>query len=139
MHERVFSPLQVGGTKIPNRIVRTAHATLIATNQSVNDDLLRYHLERAEGGVGLSILEAASVHPSSALGLLNWDDSVIPQYEKLVHAVAPTGMKLFQQLWHGGHIYPAADGGPPWAPTAVTARSGPSLKASASSLVAAPS
>lgn len=122
MHERVFSPLQVGGTKIPNRIVRTAHATLIATNQSVNDDLLRYHLERAEGGVGLSILEAASVHPSSALGLLNWDDSVIPQYEKLVHAVAPTGMKLFQQLWHGGHIYPAADGGPPWAPTAVTAR-----------------
>lgn len=122
MYERAFSPIRVGGVEIPNRIVRTAHATLIASYQPVNDDLIAYHLERGRGGVGLSIVEAASVHPSSALALLNWDDSVIPHYEKLARAVAPTGMKLFQQLWHGGHIYPAADGGPPWAPTALPAR-----------------
>lgn len=122
MFERVFSPIKVGAVEIPNRIVRTAHATLIAANQPVNEDLIAYHLERAKGGVGLSILEAASVHPSSALGLLNWDDSVIPHYEKLARAIAPTGMKLFQQLWHGGHIYPAADGGPSWAPGVLPAR-----------------
>jgi 2,4-dienoyl-CoA reductase-like NADH-dependent reductase (Old Yellow Enzyme family) len=122
MFERCFSPITIAGVQIPNRITRTAHATMLAFNQPVSDDLIAYHLERAKGGVGLTILEAASVHRSSALALTNRDDSVIPHYEKLVRAIAPTGMRLFQQLWHGGHIYPDADGGPPWAPSAIVAR-----------------
>ncbi|WP_340266836.1 oxidoreductase [Sphingobium mellinum] len=122
MYDRVFSPLKIRSVEVPNRIVRPAHVTMLATREPVTDDLIAYHLERARGGVGLSILEACSVHPSSYQSLINWDDSVIPHYRKLASAIAPTGMKLFQQLWHGGHILAPADGNPPWAPSEVTAR-----------------
>lgn len=122
MFERTFSPIKINTVEIPNRIVRTAHVTLLSHSGLVNDDLIAYHLERAKGGVGLSILEAASVHPSSGLALVNRDDSVIPHYQRLSRAVASTEMKIFAQLWHGGHIYPAADGGPPWAASAIPGR-----------------
>jgi 2,4-dienoyl-CoA reductase-like NADH-dependent reductase (Old Yellow Enzyme family) len=120
--ERSLSTIRLGKIELPNRIVRTAHATMLAYRRPTSDALIAYHLERAKGGVGLSILEAASVHPSSLLSSINWDDSVIPEYRKMCDIIAPTGMKLFQQLWHGGHNYPTADGGPAWAPSVVTGR-----------------
>jgi hypothetical protein len=62
--------------------------------------------------VGLSIIEATAVHPSSVLGLIGYEDSVIPMYAKLMDTVRPLGMRVFQQLWHGGHIYPPPGGLP---------------------------
>ncbi len=121
MFDRVFSPIRIGAVEVPNRIVRTAHATAFSRGP-INDDLIAYHLERARGGVGLSIIEGASVHASSTFALSVRDDSVIPQYRRLVRAIAPTGMKLFQQLWHGGYTDPAANGGPPWAVSAIPGR-----------------
>jgi len=112
-----LSPLRIGGAEIKNRVARTGHATFLAEDGRVGDQLIAYHLARAEGGVGLTILEAAAVHPSSVVSLQCVDDRAIAGYEALVRRVAPTGMKLFQQLWHGGHIFPAADGSPPWAPS----------------------
>jgi len=98
MYERVFTPIRIGAVEIPNRIVRTAHATRFARDY-VNDDLIAYHLERAKGGVGLSIIESTSVHPSSTFSLSARDDGAIAPMRRLVDAVAPTGMKLFTQLW----------------------------------------
>lgn len=121
MFDRLFSPIRIGAVEVPNRIVRTAHATAFSRGP-INDELIAYHLERARGGVGLSIIEGASVHPSSTFALSVRDDSVIPQYRRLVQAIAPTGMKLFQQLWHGGYTDPAANGGPPWAASALPGR-----------------
>jgi len=54
----------------------------------ITDDLIAYHLARARGGVGLSILEAAGVHRSSVLSLANLDDSIIDSYRKIARAVA---------------------------------------------------
>lgn len=116
MYERALSPLQIGGVQIGNRVARTAHATMMAHAGKITDALIAYHLARAEGGVGLTILEAAGVHPSSILSLANLDDSIVPGYRALAAAIAPTGMRLFQQLWHGGHIYVQPDGSPPLAP-----------------------
>mgnify|MGYP000887218784 CR=1 FL=1 len=111
--QRVFEPIRIGKVTIPNRVVRTAHGTWIARGH-VNDDLIAYHVARARGGAGLSYIEYTSVHPSSfSLGPWSWDDSCIPGYRKLVEAVHPFGMKLFQQLAHGGYMYPPADG-PGW-------------------------
>ncbi|WP_323029630.1 FAD-dependent oxidoreductase [Castellaniella defragrans] len=121
MYERVFSPIRIGAVEIPNRIVRTAHATRFARDY-VNDDLIAYHLERAKGGTGLSIIESTSVHASSTFSLSARDDGAIAPMRRLVDAIAPTGMKLFAQLWHGGHTDPAADGGLPWAVTALPGR-----------------
>src|SRR5690606_30829742 len=81
-----------------------------------------YHLERAKGGVGLSILESTSVHPSSTFSLTAADDGAIAPMRRLVDAIAPTGSKLFTRLWHGGYAAPAADGGLPWAVSALPGR-----------------
>jgi len=119
MIERVLSPIRISGVEIKNRIARTAHATMMARDGRISDELIAYHLARAQGGVGLTILEAAGVHRSSLLSLANLDDSIIEGYRRLVSVVAPTGMRLFQQLWHGGHIYMQPDGSPPWAPSNI--------------------
>lgn len=121
MFDHVFSPIRIGSVEVPNRIVRTAHATAFSRGP-INDDLIAYHLERARGGVGLSIIEGASVHESSTFSLSVRDDSVIPHYRRLARTIAPTGMKLFQQLWHGGYTDPAVNGGPPWAASAIPGR-----------------
>jgi 2,4-dienoyl-CoA reductase-like NADH-dependent reductase (Old Yellow Enzyme family) len=116
-----LSQIDIGPVTIPNRLVRTAHATLFS-RQHINDAHVRYHLERAMGGIGLTILEGASVHKSSTFSLDMSDDSAIGPLTKLAEAIEPTGMKLFQQLWHGGGIEPAPNGGPPWSVTTLPGR-----------------
>ena len=119
MYERALSPIKMGGLEIKNRIARAAHATMMTRGGAITEDLIAYHLARAQGGVGLSIFEAAGVHPSSVLSLANLDESIVDGYRALAAAIAPTGMRLFQQLWHGGHIYLQPDGSPPLAPSTV--------------------
>ena len=113
MYEHVLSPIKVGGVEIPNRVVRTAHATGIGGG-TMSDDLVAYHAARARGGVGLTIVEILSVHPSSPATLNAFDPNLPAGYEKLMHACAPHGMKVFQQIWHAGHNGMPLDGSPPW-------------------------
>jgi len=119
MYERALSPIAMGGVEVKNRIARTAHATMMSRDGKITEALIAYHLARAQGGVGLSILEAAGVHPTSLLSLANLDDAIIDGYRAMSRAIAPTGMRVFQQLWHGGHIYMQPDGSPPLAPSTV--------------------
>jgi len=75
---RVFQPIRIRGIDVPNRIVRAAHGTALGSPPTLlgGEDWLAYHVARARGGVGLTILEAATVHPSSGgLGVL--DDAAI--------------------------------------------------------------
>lgn len=109
----ILTPIQINGVTIPNRVVRTAHSTHFGAGIQ-NEDLVAYHLERARGGVGLSILEIAGVHPSCPAAICNFDDSVVPGYAALMEAIRPHGMIVFQQLWHAGHHGLPLDGGPPW-------------------------
>jgi 2,4-dienoyl-CoA reductase-like NADH-dependent reductase (Old Yellow Enzyme family) len=112
---KVFEPLKVGPVTLPNRVVRTAHGGL-EMSPRMTDDYIAYHARRGKGGCGLTILGAASVHPSSMLypyGLFY--DGIVRDYRRLMDACEPTGMKVFAQLWHGGNLYPAIDGGPGWA------------------------
>lgn len=116
---RVLEPIRLGGLEIPNRIFRAAHGTHF-TPGHIGDQLIAYHAERARSGVGLSFLEIGSVHPSSyPLGLHAWRDSIVPEYQALMKAVRPFGMKVFQQIWHGGTIYPPADGSAAWSASSV--------------------
>lgn len=115
------TPMKIGSVEIPNRAVRTAHATLFSRGE-VNDTHIQYHMERALGGVGLTILEGVSVHPSSTFSLTLTDEKGIAPLRKLVSALEPTGMKLFQQLWHGGSNEGASNGGPSWSVTDLPGR-----------------
>lgn len=111
MLTHVHTPFKIAGVEIPNRVVRTAHATALG---AMNEDLIAYHLARARGGVGLTFIEILSVHPTSPAALNIFDPGLPDRYRRLVDEVRPTGMKLFQQLWHAGHNGLPLDGSPPW-------------------------
>jgi 2,4-dienoyl-CoA reductase-like NADH-dependent reductase (Old Yellow Enzyme family) len=64
----VLTPIRIGGCTIPNRVVRTAHATRIGGGV-MSDDLIAYHERRARGGVGLTIIEILGVHPTRVLSV----------------------------------------------------------------------
>jgi 2,4-dienoyl-CoA reductase-like NADH-dependent reductase (Old Yellow Enzyme family)/thioredoxin reductase len=114
---RIWQPIKLGQTEIKNRVVRAANSTTMFPN-SVNEDFVAYHAARARAGVGLSILEAGSVHPNSRIAYMI-DDNAVEGFKKLMDAVGPHDMKVFQQLWHGGHNLPGALGNMPWAPSAT--------------------
>ncbi len=115
---RVFEPVTLQGCEIPNRIARAAHTSGIARG-SINDEFIAYVEASARGGVGLAILEIASVHPSSPSGIPNWGDAIVPQYRKLADVLHGHGARVFQQLWHGGHHALPVDGTPPWSASEV--------------------
>lgn len=115
----VLRPIAINGLEIKNRILRAAHGTSYGRG-TINDDLIAYHLMYAKGGVGLSTLEASVVHQSASNHTINvWDDSIIPGFARIADAVRPHGMRLFVQLWHGGHRWPPADGSPGWSASTV--------------------
>ncbi len=100
MYERLFQPIKVGPLTIPNRIVRSAHSTALPLKR-----LIAYHEARAVGGVGMSTLEATSVHLSSPamISIIPLhDDTVIDFYKDLSTALKPHGMKMLQQIYHPG-------------------------------------
>ena len=99
--EHVLSPIRINKLEIKNRVVRTAHGTSMGYGD-LSDDLIAYHEARARGGVGLSVLEASSVHWSGPMTLHAWDDAIIPRYELLMKKVAPHGMRMFSQINHMG-------------------------------------
>lgn len=115
---RIFEPITINKVEIPNRIVRTAHGTHLA-HEVFTDEAIAYHVERAKGGCGLSVIEASGVHPSSQNTLFNKSDAVIPGFQALMKALKPYGMRMFQQLFHGGHQTPGIGGTPPWSASAI--------------------
>jgi 2,4-dienoyl-CoA reductase-like NADH-dependent reductase (Old Yellow Enzyme family)/thioredoxin reductase len=117
-YELLQQPVRINACVVPNRIVRTAHATGFARGE-ISPRLVAYHAARARGGVGLSFVEIAAVHPSSPSGVIAFHDGVIDGYRRLVAACQPHGMRLFQQLWHGGSNAAPLDGGPAWGPSTV--------------------
>ena len=115
---RIFEPIQIRNVTIPNRIVRAAHGTHLARH-AFDEASIAYHVARAKGGCGLTIIEAASVHHSSENTLFNVDDRVIPGFEAMMKAVRPYGMKIFEQLFHGGHQTFGEGRRPPWSASTV--------------------
>lgn len=117
-YRRVRTPITIGDCTIPNRIVRTAHATGYAFGL-VSDRLVAYHEARARAGVGLNFLEIASVHATSPGSLMAFDDMVIQGLSQIAERIHVHGSKVFQQLWHGGSNAKPLDGTPSWAPSDV--------------------
>lgn len=110
----MLTPIRVGNVELKNRVVRTAHGTDIGKFH-VDENLIAYHAARAKGGVALSCLETLSVHPESSPGHLDpFDPTLIGGYRDLMRAVRPYGMRMIQQVWHGGHNAHRKDGLPPW-------------------------
>ena len=131
-YEHVLAPIEINGLEIKNRVVRTAHGTNIGQGR-ITDELIAYHEARAAGGCGLTILEAASVHPTDMGTLWLHDASVVDDYRRLMGRLAPYNMAVFQQLGHLGYEGVTADGGPPWSASELA---GPSIRRPAKAMTA---
>ena len=64
-YRHVLSPIDIAGVAIKNRVVRTAHVTMLGLDGpgGISDRLIAYHEARAKGGVGLTVLEICSGIP----------------------------------------------------------------------------
>ena len=110
----LFSPLQIRGLSIKNRILSTGHDTVLPTSSTVNDALVAYHTARAKGGVGLIIMQVAGVHETARYtshSLMATDDSCIEGYRRVAEACHAEGCAVFSQLFHPGReIMETSDG-----------------------------
>ncbi len=113
----LFSPLELPGTVLRNRIFSTGHMTTMVTGGLPNDDLVAYHEARARGGAGLIIVEVAAVHESAIFTshtISAVDDRCIPGYRKIAEACHAHDCKVFGQLFHPGReIIESLDGSTP--------------------------
>ncbi len=104
MFETLFSPIQIKGMKLKNRVVFPAMGTKFVDNSRMaSEQLIQYHVERVKGGSGLNMTEVASVHtPSAPRKFLSVsEDMYIPGLKKLTDAVHKAGGKAGIQLWQG--------------------------------------
>ncbi|MBR8643858.1 hypothetical protein KEH51_01040 [[Brevibacterium] frigoritolerans] len=103
--KNLFTQLTIGSTELKNRILSTAHQTNHVTDGIPTSDMVAYHEARAKGGVGLIILEAASVHPSGMLTsktIAGYDQRIVDAYKELSETLHKYETKVFSQLFHGG-------------------------------------
>jgi mycofactocin system FadH/OYE family oxidoreductase 2 len=120
---RLFEPIRIGDRVISNRIVSSAHGTQYIENYEISDRLIAYHTERARGGVGLIVLEASRVHPttlSTPRQTPGYNPRVVPGYLKLCDALHRHGAVVFSQILHQGRQISSLDTRLPlWAPSAL--------------------
>lgn len=126
MLPRLFEPINLRGLTLKNRIVMPPMGTRYATyGGAATPKLTRYYVERARGGVGLIIVQFATVSPegvSSLYPLGLWDDSFVPGLRDLVAQVHAADAKVAIQLAHaGGTASFAFTRRPALAPSAVPA------------------
>lgn len=98
----LLSPVEFKNLKLKNRLVWLPMVSWLADEDGfVTPALIERHRRRAEGGVGLIILEATGVLDRKSPKLLRInEDKYMPGLEKLVQSVHDAGAKMSVQLIH---------------------------------------
>jgi len=120
----LFSSFKIGRLELKNRLVMAPMGTNSSTwTGVVTDRQVRYHEERARGGVGLICVQFSYVHPSGKSGRYTLgihDDAMIPGLRRIADAVHAAGTRVVIQIAHGGRrCKMAITGAPPLGPSAV--------------------
>jgi mycofactocin system FadH/OYE family oxidoreductase 2 len=105
-YPHLFSPLEIGGVTVRNRIMQTAHVKLWAHDGIDSDRNVAYQAARAKGGAGLLITGNRVVHPTSTTGFprVAWAyrPGALEADRRLTDAVHEHGAVIFAQLNHFG-------------------------------------
>lgn len=107
MFPHLFNPIQIGTMTSKNRLMMSAMSINFGVDKDchVTDQLTRYFVARAKGGVGMMLVGGGSVHPGGQelpdLPQM-YDDSCIPSLKKMVAQVKSHDVKFGVQLMHGG-------------------------------------
>ena len=106
MSRQIFEPVEVGGLRLKNRLVRSATwEGVAAPDGSIDETTYAIYDELARGGVGLIITGFTSVAGNDRYfdGMMRLhDDAIVPQYAKLVDAIHGQGTPVLTQLALGG-------------------------------------
>lgn len=106
MFESLFKPIKMGTLEVANRLVMAPMTTGYGSLEGfVTPTLTDYYLKRADGGIGLIIIEACYVEKrgKGILGQLAIeDDQYIPGLAELTKKIKATGARIFLQLIHCG-------------------------------------
>jgi 2,4-dienoyl-CoA reductase-like NADH-dependent reductase (Old Yellow Enzyme family) len=110
----LFSPLQIKGITLQNRIVMSPMCQYSAVDGFADDWHLVHLGSRAVGGAGLIISEAMAVSPEgriSAGDLGIWSDEHIPPLRRITNFIHAQGSVAGVQLAHAGY---KASSATPW-------------------------
>ncbi|MEM7221532.1 MAG: NADH:flavin oxidoreductase [Pseudomonadota bacterium] len=103
----LFQPLDIKGLRLKNRIMSTSHACGLGDdNHMPGEAYQRYHLEKAKGGLALTMFGGSSYIDRDSLwasGQLNMaDDRVIPHLRQFSERIHGAGAALMIQITHLG-------------------------------------
>jgi mycofactocin system FadH/OYE family oxidoreductase 2 len=105
MYDRLFQPLRVGPREARNGILFGSHATNLARHNLLSAQHADYYAARAQGGVGMIVLEEHIVHAtdlpyeSAVLGFLTGTVEAVQVVTERIHA---HGALALVQLNHNG-------------------------------------
>ena len=107
MYPNLFSPIEVGGFKLKNRIIRAPlYVGQANEDGTVSQATLEHYAARAVSGAALVVVEASSVSPNSdgatAYGIKAHDDQYLPGLTKLASAIKENGAISALQIFHAG-------------------------------------
>lgn len=107
-YDRLFESSHISGLQLKNRIVFPAIGTHYANRDgTVSQRLIDFYVKRAEGGVGLIVVEFCAIDPfqkGSTAELGVWEDKFIDGLSRLTSAVKLPGSKVALQLHHPGRL-----------------------------------
>ncbi|AQW55938.1 FAD-dependent oxidoreductase [Streptomyces violaceusniger] len=110
MHARAMDPLlqpfTIKSLTLRNRVVSTSHEPAFGEEGLPRDRYRMYHLEKARGGVGLTMIGGSAVvspdSPPSFGNLLLYRDEVVPWFRRLADDVHDAGAAVMCQVTHLG-------------------------------------
>ena len=124
MFSRLFSPIEVGGRTLRNRVLLPAMDLHYTPDGTVNDRLVAFYRARSSGPAlvvagGCRISREAA--PDGFIGI--HEDRFIPGLKRLADAIREGGAVPVAQLFHAGrYLRPSTPDIVPLAPSAVASR-----------------
>jgi 2-enoate reductase len=107
-YEALFSPIQINGIRVKNRIVMGPMGNILVSNPlgRPNAKLIQYYTERAKGGVGLITSGLIPINARIEPVITGkWNDSILPRIEGSL-TVNSGWQDLFSSVHaHGAHFF----------------------------------
>ena len=127
--KKLFEPLNIGPMTIRNRFVMSPMGTIFTRDaDEAHERRLAYYEARSKGGIGMIIVEASAVAPSTVMlpgMILNLNDDNIPLLSRYAETIKKHGAKAVMQLMHGGGaVSSLMSGMEPVAPSPIPPRPG---------------
>ncbi len=106
MNDPLLQSFQLKHLHLKNRIIITSHEPSYNEDGFPKDKYIAYHLERAKGGIAMTMTAGSSVvskdSPPSFDNIHAYKDEVVPWIKKLTNAIHDQNCKIMIQLTHLG-------------------------------------